>query len=329
MGAYSPAEDLDEADVARLVDTFHRPVLAELARRGSPFRGALFAGLMLTADGPRLLEFNVRFGDPETQAVLPRLDAPIGALMAAAARGRLAESAAELGIDSALLPVRPGCVGGGRARCAGLSRPTGGRRAGPWDPRRPGTRRARVLRRRGCITGRRPPDGRWTRALRRGRGRTSSPPRRPPTRPPTASPSRACSCAATSGGPPAWQPGPRRDPALHAAGDGGHLERSRALRGDAGGRARGPGRPRGPRRRAGGGRCRHPIPRPRRRGAHRRARGDHRPRRHRLRQPGRRDRRPGRPLAALRADEQRRGRYRARAPVPHRRAGHPGRRSTS
>lgn len=108
MGAYSPAEDLDDADVARLTDAFHRPVLAELARRGSPFRGALFAGLMLTAEGPKLLEFNVRFGDPETQAVLPRLDVPLGALLAAAAEDRLAEVATELRIDSTLLPVRPG-----------------------------------------------------------------------------------------------------------------------------------------------------------------------------------------------------------------------------
>jgi phosphoribosylamine--glycine ligase len=110
MGACSPTGDLDEADVATIVDTFHRPLLAELARRGTPFRGALFAGLMLTGDGPRLLEFNVRFGDPETQAVLPRLDAPIGALMAAAARDRLAECAAELGIASVLLPVRGGAT---------------------------------------------------------------------------------------------------------------------------------------------------------------------------------------------------------------------------
>jgi phosphoribosylamine--glycine ligase len=110
MGAYSPAEDLADADVARIVLSFHRPVLAELARRGFPFRGALFAGLMLTADGPRLLEFNVRFGDPETQAVLPRLDAPLGVLMAAAARDRLAEAAEDLGIDSVLLPVRSGAT---------------------------------------------------------------------------------------------------------------------------------------------------------------------------------------------------------------------------
>src|SRR5207344_3617469 len=51
----------------------HQPVLDELARRGIPFQGMLYAGLMMTADGPRVLEFNVRFGDPETQAVLPRL----------------------------------------------------------------------------------------------------------------------------------------------------------------------------------------------------------------------------------------------------------------
>ncbi|HET7029086.1 MAG TPA: phosphoribosylamine--glycine ligase [Candidatus Limnocylindrales bacterium] len=90
MGAISPLDDLPDVEAEALVDRFHRPVLAELARRGAPFRGALYAGLILTADGPRLLEFNARFGDPETQAILPRLATPLGPLLLAAARGRLA-----------------------------------------------------------------------------------------------------------------------------------------------------------------------------------------------------------------------------------------------
>ena len=65
------------------------PVLAEMAARGAPFRGALFVGLMLTTDGPRVLEFNVRFGDPETQAIMPRLDVPLAELMLECAQGRL------------------------------------------------------------------------------------------------------------------------------------------------------------------------------------------------------------------------------------------------
>jgi phosphoribosylamine---glycine ligase len=110
MGAYSPVDDFADDDVARIVAAFHLPVLAEMARRGVPFRGALFAGLMLTSDGPRLLEFNVRFGDPETQAVLPRLDAPLGALMAAAARNRLADVQADFGSHARLLPVHTGAT---------------------------------------------------------------------------------------------------------------------------------------------------------------------------------------------------------------------------
>jgi phosphoribosylamine--glycine ligase len=94
MGAYSPLPDLDQAAVEEVVERFHRPVLRELARRGTPFRGALYAGLMLTADGPRLLEFNARFGDPETQVLLPRLAGPLGPLLLAAARGRLSDASA-------------------------------------------------------------------------------------------------------------------------------------------------------------------------------------------------------------------------------------------
>jgi phosphoribosylamine--glycine ligase len=84
MGSYSPAPDVD---VNELVDAIHRPVLAELARRDSPFVGTLFAGLMLTENGPRVLEFNCRFGDPETQSLLPRLDDGFLDALAAAAAG--------------------------------------------------------------------------------------------------------------------------------------------------------------------------------------------------------------------------------------------------
>ena len=90
MGAYSPLPDLADDAVGAVVDAFHRPILAELARRGTPFRGALYAGLMLTDDGPVLLECNARFGDPETQAILPRLAVALGPILLAAARGDLA-----------------------------------------------------------------------------------------------------------------------------------------------------------------------------------------------------------------------------------------------
>src|SRR5205085_2283694 len=73
MGSYSPVPGVDAALVDELARTVHQPVIDELRHRGTPFHGCLYAGLMLTADGPRTLEFNVRFGDPETQAVLPRL----------------------------------------------------------------------------------------------------------------------------------------------------------------------------------------------------------------------------------------------------------------
>jgi phosphoribosylamine--glycine ligase len=89
MGAYSPLPDLDDESVERVLDTVHRPILAEMARRGTPFHGFLYAGLMLTADGPRLLECNVRLGDPEAQVILPRIAGALGPWLLAAARGRL------------------------------------------------------------------------------------------------------------------------------------------------------------------------------------------------------------------------------------------------
>jgi phosphoribosylamine--glycine ligase len=73
MGSYSPVAGVDDDLVAEIARTVHQPVVDELRHRGTPFHGILYAGLMLTADGPRVLEFNARFGDPETQAVLPRL----------------------------------------------------------------------------------------------------------------------------------------------------------------------------------------------------------------------------------------------------------------
>jgi phosphoribosylamine--glycine ligase len=89
MGAYSPVPELDGEAVDRILATIHRPILAELARRGRPFRGFLYAGLMLTGDGPVLLECNARLGDPEAQVMLPRLGVALGPWLLAAARGAL------------------------------------------------------------------------------------------------------------------------------------------------------------------------------------------------------------------------------------------------
>src|ERR671936_534173 len=84
MGSYSPVA----IEAEEIVELVHRPVLAELAARGAPFVGALYAGLMLTEDGPKVLEFNCRFGDPETQSILPRLEGDLLEVLTAAATGR-------------------------------------------------------------------------------------------------------------------------------------------------------------------------------------------------------------------------------------------------
>jgi phosphoribosylamine---glycine ligase len=89
MGSFAPVAELSADSLADVVDTCVTPVLGELARRGTPFVGTLFAGLMLTDDGPRVLEFNCRFGDPETQSVLPLVDGDLLAVLAAAAHGSL------------------------------------------------------------------------------------------------------------------------------------------------------------------------------------------------------------------------------------------------
>jgi phosphoribosylamine--glycine ligase len=84
MGSYSPVPAVNAGRGSELCRQIHQPVLEELARRDTPFHGVLYAGLMMTAGGPKVLEFNVRFGDPETQAILPRLRSDLLALMQAA-----------------------------------------------------------------------------------------------------------------------------------------------------------------------------------------------------------------------------------------------------
>ncbi len=87
MGAYSPVPIVDAPLVEEMMELAIRPTLRELAARGASYRGILYAGLMLTVDGPKVLEYNVRFGDPECQVVLPRLDTDLGELCFAAAIG--------------------------------------------------------------------------------------------------------------------------------------------------------------------------------------------------------------------------------------------------
>jgi phosphoribosylamine---glycine ligase len=89
MGSYSPVSGLGEPEVEELLETVHRPVLEELGRRGSPFSGLLYAGLMLTDEGPRVLEFNCRFGDPETQSILPLVEGDLLGALWGAATGEL------------------------------------------------------------------------------------------------------------------------------------------------------------------------------------------------------------------------------------------------
>ena len=89
MGAYSPAPVLPDDRLDAMADIVTRPILAEMARRGTPFTGILYAGLMMTADGPKVLEYNVRFGDPECQPLLMRLKNDLADVMTACIEGRL------------------------------------------------------------------------------------------------------------------------------------------------------------------------------------------------------------------------------------------------
>jgi len=120
MGAYSPLPDVDDAGLEAILETVHRPILAEMARRGTRFRGFLYVGLMLTVDGPAMLEINARLGDPEAQVILPRVATDLGPLLLAAAQGRLPESLPPL------VPAKPGAAVGIVLAASGY----------PNDPRR-------------------------------------------------------------------------------------------------------------------------------------------------------------------------------------------------
>jgi phosphoribosylamine--glycine ligase len=106
MGSYSPVPGFGAAEVEEIVASVHRPVVAAMAERGIPFHGVLYAGLMIGADGPKVLEFNARFGDPETQAVLPRLRSDLVDLFRAAREpGGLAGMSADFDDDWAVTLV--------------------------------------------------------------------------------------------------------------------------------------------------------------------------------------------------------------------------------
>jgi phosphoribosylamine--glycine ligase len=99
MGAFAPSPLCDAALSAVVMREIVDPVIAGMASEGHPFRGFLYVGLMLTASGPKVIEFNVRLGDPETQVILPLIDQPLAPILLAAAEGRLDKAACRLGTD--------------------------------------------------------------------------------------------------------------------------------------------------------------------------------------------------------------------------------------
>ncbi len=105
MGAYSPATVLTPALEARVMDEIIRPTVAAMAARGTPYSGVLFAGLMLTAQGPKLIEYNCRFGDPECQVLMLRLESDLVDLLLAVAQGTLAQAAPPVLADKPALTV--------------------------------------------------------------------------------------------------------------------------------------------------------------------------------------------------------------------------------
>ena len=123
MGSFAPTPAVDAGMLAEIEATIVRPAVAGMRRLGRTYRGALYAGLMLTAGGPRVIEFNCRFGDPETQAILPLLDVDLGEVLLACAEGRL---------DPAMVRTRPGAAvcltlaAGGYPERPETGRPIGG-----------------------------------------------------------------------------------------------------------------------------------------------------------------------------------------------------------
>jgi phosphoribosylamine--glycine ligase len=105
MGAYTPLPWAPEGLVAEVTERVLQPTVDEMARRGTPFQGLLYAGLAITGRGVKVIEFNARFGDPETQPLMALLDAPLGVLLRAAARGELDEVAAPRWKDGAAVAV--------------------------------------------------------------------------------------------------------------------------------------------------------------------------------------------------------------------------------
>jgi len=106
MGSYSPVQIISSGELAELSAMVHQPIVDLMARRGHPFHGILYAGLMMTSDGPRVLEYNTRFGDPETQAVLPRLESDLADLfLAASSPGGLSDKEVSFSDDWAVTVV--------------------------------------------------------------------------------------------------------------------------------------------------------------------------------------------------------------------------------